>query len=62
MFPFLLEPISKMRLRTHGGVAPPKRHFTSIFMNIKDYTKILRNCLDLNFSDDKNLAEKPIPD
>jgi hypothetical protein len=32
-----LEPILKMRLSAQGGVAPPKRDFTSIFMNIKEF-------------------------
>jgi hypothetical protein len=31
----LLEPISKMRLSAHGGVAPFNRDFTSHFRNIK---------------------------
>jgi hypothetical protein len=38
-----LEPISKKRLSAHGCVAPPKRNFTSIIMNIKEFVGSAQN-------------------
>jgi hypothetical protein len=37
------EPISKKRLSAHGCVAPLKRDFTSIFMNIKEFIGSAQN-------------------
>jgi hypothetical protein len=39
------EPNSKRRLSVHGGVAPPKRDLTSIFMNIKEFVKPIKDTL-----------------
>jgi hypothetical protein len=32
-----------MRLSDHGSVAPPQRDFTSIFMNIKEFSGSAQN-------------------
>jgi hypothetical protein len=32
-----------MRLSAQGGVTPPKRDFTSIFLNIKEFIGLVQN-------------------